>query len=237
MSGPTPPPDLDALRERIEAIRGDRGFLLPHHGAMAAALPELQDTYFAMYRELTLTERHLSPFEKEFVWVAILIATDEAIGTHHLDLFRKAGGSDAQAQLATALTALALGAEAFGFVDRHWAAWFPNLRGNGAYRATVETLIAGAAVPAGLCHLAMAAVQAALGRDWGLKAHIEAAYAAGVPEDKLTEALSLIIWPAGVNRFLDACAAWHDLMTAGRVTPSERFRVWAQTPRQDGFQR
>jgi surface antigen len=58
-----------------------------------------------------------------------------------------------------------------------------------------------------------------------------------VPEDKLAEALALIMWPAGVNKFLDACAIWHDLMNAGRVTPSERFRVWAQTPRQDGFRR
>lgn len=225
----------EGLRARIEAIRRDRGFLLPHHGAMAAAMPALQDAYFAMYRELTLTERHLDAFEKEFVWLCVLIACKEAVGTHHLDLFKRHGGTDAQAVTATRLTAFAIGAEAFGFVAQHWGCVFPPLADSGAYRSGVEALLAGSDVSARLAHLAMAAVQAALGRDWGLAAHIEAAYAEGTAEDKLAEALSLIMWPAGVNRFLDACAVWHDLMTTGRVTPSERFRIWAETPRQDGF--
>jgi alkylhydroperoxidase/carboxymuconolactone decarboxylase family protein YurZ len=224
----------DELASRIEAIRRQRGFLLPHHGAMATAFPKLQDAYFEMYRELTLTERHLTPFEKEFVWLAVLIATKEAVGTHHLELFRKAGGTDGQARTATVLTALALGSHAFAFVDQHWDHWFQNLADNGAYRATVEALIERGDVSAGTCHLAMAAVHAATGSEWGLKAHIEASYDAGVAEDKLAEALSLIMWPAGVNRFLDACHAWHELMRAGRVQPSERYSVWARTPSQTG---
>jgi alkylhydroperoxidase/carboxymuconolactone decarboxylase family protein YurZ len=229
-------PPTEALRARIEAIRQDRGFLLPHHGAMAVAMPALQDAYFAMYRELTLSERHLEPFEKEFVWLCVLIACNEAIGTHHLDLFRRHGGTESQAVTATRLTAFAIGAEAFGFVQEHWSGWFPLLQDNGPYCAGVDALLADGAVSGDLAHLAMAAVQAALGREWGVAAHIEAAYSAGVSEDKLAEALSLVMWPAGVNRFLDACAVWHDLMKEGKVTPSERFRIWAETPRQSGFQ-
>jgi hypothetical protein len=38
-----------------------------------------------------------------------------------------------------------------------------------------------------------------------------------------------------VNRFLDTCAVWHELMAHGAVTPSPRFAVWAKTPRQGGF--
>jgi alkylhydroperoxidase/carboxymuconolactone decarboxylase family protein YurZ len=90
-------------------------------------------------------------------------------------------------------------------------------------------------VPRATIDLALAAVDAALRRESGLAAHIRAAYATGVPETKLAEALSLIIWPVGVNHFLDACAVWHDLMAAGAVTPSDLFRVWADTPRQGGF--
>ncbi len=76
-----------------------------------------------------------------------------------------------------------------------------------------------------------------MGSGWGVAAHIVAAYRAGVAEPKLVEALSLIIWPAGVNRFVAACTVWHELMRAGRVTPSPLFQAWADMPGQGAFQR
>ena len=223
-----------ALRERIEALRKTRGFLLPHHGAMAVAAPDLQDAYFGMYAALTQTDRHLTPFEREVVWLAILIAAKEAIGTHHVDLFFKAGGTQAQAELLTRLSAFALGAEAFAFMDRHWSAPFPGLAGEGAYLAAFEALLDEAVLPRALSHLAIAALQATLGRHWGLKAHIKALYSQRASEDQLVEALSLIMWPVGVNHFLDACGVWTELMASGQVEPSARYRVWASTPRQGG---
>ncbi len=64
--------DAHAVRARLEAIRTARGgYVLPHHGAMAAALPELHAAYEAMYRALTLEDRHLSAHAKEVVWLAI----------------------------------------------------------------------------------------------------------------------------------------------------------------------
>jgi hypothetical protein len=57
-----------------------------------------------------------------------------------------------------------------------------------------------------------------------------------VSEDKLAEAMSLIIWPCGVNRFVEACTVWYELMRAGRVTPSPRYRAWADMPGQGAFQ-
>lgn len=222
------------LRERIEALRRKRGFLLPHHGAMAIAAPDLQDAYFQMYAALTQTDRHLTPFEREAVWLAILIAAKEAIGTHHVELFFKEGGTEQQAELLTKLSAFALGAEAFAFMDRNWTASFPGLAGADAYLAAFDALLDETILPREVCHLAMAALQATLGRKWGLSAHIRAIYRDGVPEDALVEALSLIMWPVGVNHFLDACGVWVELMAAGQVAASPRYRAWAETPRQGG---
>ena len=228
------PAALDELRARIEAFRGSRGFLLPHHPAMAIAAPDLHDAYMRMYRTLTVDLRHLGAFEREVVWLAILIAAEEAIGTHHVELFRTHGGTDAQVTALTGLVALVLGGGAFRFMDEKWAAHFPALAGTAAYRAAFDGLATEAGLPVGLCHLAAAAAAAMVRQEWTLAAHIEAAYGHGVAEDQLVEALSLIIWPAGVNAFLEACGVWHHLMVAGRVTPSPRYRVWAETAGQGG---
>ena len=228
-------PSPEVLRVRLEELRRARGFLLPHHGVMAAALPDLHEAYFVMYRSLTLARRHLDDFEKEFVWLAILIAVEEGIGTHHLDLFFKAGGTRAQAELAARLVGYAEAARSLRFMARHWSRHLPGLDAHGAYRAGVDALCAGSDVARATVELALAAVNAALRREAGLRFHILDAYRLGVSEAKLAEALSLIIWPVGVNHFLDACALWHDVMAAGEVTPSPRFKIWAETPRQGGF--
>lgn len=228
-------PTPEALRRRLEELRKSRGFLLPHHGAMAAGLPDLHDAYFVMYRALTLSRRHLDDFEKEFVWLAILIAVEEAIGTHHVDLFLKAGGTRAQAEGAARLVGYAAAARNLAFMAEHWSHHLQGLDAHGAYRQGLDALCAGIAVERATIELALAAVNAALRRESGLRFHIIDAYARGVPEAKLAEALSLIIWPVGVNHFLDACSVWHDLMATGVVAPSPLFKVWADTPRQGGF--
>jgi len=235
MTQPPAPPTPEELRARLEALRGARGFLLPHHGAMAAFAPDLHDAYSTMYAALTLTQRHLDPIEKETVWLAILVAVREAIGTHHLDLFRRHGGTTAQANTIFQLAGYAGAASVFAFVGTHWAAEFAGLDPAAGYLDGVHRLCAGALDPA-LAHLALLAVHAALGQDWGVAAHLVAAYAAGVSEDRLAEALSLIIWPTGVNRFVEACTVWHGLMRQGRVTPSPRYRAWADMPGQGAFQ-
>jgi alkylhydroperoxidase/carboxymuconolactone decarboxylase family protein YurZ len=228
-------PSPEELRRRLEELRKSRGFLLPHHGAMAAALPDLHDAYFVMYRALTLAQRHLDAFEKEFVWLAILIAVEEAIGTHHLDLFLKAGGTRAQAEAAARLVGYAAAARTLDFMAEHWAHHLPGLDAHAAYRDGVDSLCGGIGVDRGTIELALVAVNAALRRESGLRFHIVDAYRRGVPETKLAEALSLIIWPVGVNHFLDACGLWHDLMASGAVAPSPLFKIWADTPRQGGF--
>ena len=228
---PSALPTPEEVRQRLAALRADRGYVLAHHGALAAAAPDLHEAYERMYAALTRTRRHLDPLEKEFVWLALLVALKEAIGTHHLKLFREAGGSDAQALAAFRLAGFASGAEGFGFVAAHWREWFPAIDTDAAYLDAVARM-SDPTLPKGAADLAMLAVHAALGRHEGVAAHLRAAYAAAIAEEKMVEALSLIIWPAGVNRFVEACTVWLELMQSGAVTPSERFRAWAEAPGQ-----
>jgi alkylhydroperoxidase/carboxymuconolactone decarboxylase family protein YurZ len=224
----------DGIKRRIEEIRLKRGYLLPHHGAMVIAAPDLRDAYLQMYAALTQTDRHLTPFEREVVWLAILIAAKEGIGTHHVELFFKEGGTQEQARYLTGLCAFGLGANAFQFMDEAWSGIFPSLAGPDAYLAAFDALIDDAILPRDVTHLALAALQATVGRKWGLSAHIRGVYANGGRENSLVEALSLIMWPVGVNHFLDACGVWVELMRQGAVTPSPDYQLWAETPNQGG---
>ncbi len=223
-------PTPEAVRERLDALQASRGFLLPHHGALAASLPDLHDAYGTMYAALTLTDHHLSAFEREFIWLCILVAGREPVGTHHADAFNRTGGTVGQARVALQLTGYAGASEALAFVERHWSGFFPDLQAERSYVDGMRALAG--SVPPLLCLLALAAVHALLRQPWGLAAALRALYALGEPagEDKLVEALSLVMWPAGVNRFVDACTVWHDLMRTGSVQPSPRFSAWADTP-------
>jgi alkylhydroperoxidase/carboxymuconolactone decarboxylase family protein YurZ len=231
MTMPTP----EQVRARIEEIRAGRSFVLPHHGLMAAALPELHATYEAMYRALTLDRRHLAPLERESVWLAILSACEEPVGAHHLAKFRAAGGTEAQAMTIFRLAAWAGGASRYATLDGAWAAQFATpLRD--AYLDGARALLAGGDIDEKVARLCLAAIHAACDQPWGLAAEIEAALGAGVPEPSLAEALSLVIWPRGVNPFVRAAAVWLELVRAGRVPASDAFRAWAATPGQGALE-
>ncbi len=225
---------LEELKTRIEEIRQKRGFLLPHHGAMVVAAPDLRDAYLQMYAALTQTDRHLTPFEREVVWLAILIAAKEGIGTHHVELFFKEGGTQEQVRYLTGLVAFGMGSEAFQFMDDAWSGIFPSLEGSNAYLEAFDSMLDDKLLPRDVTHLALAAMHATKGRKWGLSAHIRGVYQNGKREDALVEALSLIMWPVGVNHFLDACGVWVDLMKKSEVSASSRYKVWAEVPDQGG---
>ena len=48
------------LAKLLAAVREKRGYLLPHHGLMAASMPELLTAYDDLYTAMTLTPRQLS---------------------------------------------------------------------------------------------------------------------------------------------------------------------------------
>ena len=229
------PPSAEEVRARLAEIRAARGFVLPHHGAMAAALPELHAAYEAMYRALTLDDHHLPPHGKEVVWLAILAACREPVGTHHVHRFLATGGTEAEAAAVFRLAAWAGGAARYATLAATWQGALPGLDLAAEYRAGASALIAGSPLDEPSARLALIGVQTACDEPWGLAAEIEAAYAAGVPEPWIAEAMSLAIWPRGVNPFVRATEVWLRLMRAGRVTPSAPFRAWADTPGQGAF--
>jgi len=229
--GPTPP---DEVRRRLEAFRQQRGYLLPHQGALAAALPALQDAYGPFYRTLVQEPQHLTAFESEFVWLVLLTAAGEALGTHHVDLFYRHGGTGRQAQAAFRVAAWSAGTGAYAFLDRHWQSHFPDVPAAAAYQDAMRTLLAGLDVPEELARLALLSAHSARSDHWGVEQAIRACYAAGVAEPRMVQALSLALWPCGINRFIEACDIWLALMQAGAVTPSPSFQAWADTPDQHG---
>ncbi|WP_431283220.1 hypothetical protein ACQW02_28110 [Humitalea sp. 24SJ18S-53] len=228
MAEPTP----DSVRAAIATQSAARGFALSHHGAMAAALPDLAGPYAALYRALTLDQRHLTPFEREAIWLGILTACEEPVGTHHVAAFFATGGTQDQATAIFALAAWAAGSRTYAFLQNNWAEDFPAAPT--AYTAKAKTLAAPLDEPT--ARLVLLAINAATPNPWALAQDLAAAYAAQTPEPKMAEALSLIIWPRGVNRFVAATDAWLALLRSGQVTASPPFQAWADTPGQGAYQ-
>jgi alkylhydroperoxidase/carboxymuconolactone decarboxylase family protein YurZ len=221
---------IEELEARLEQVRAKRGYLLPHHGLLALAFPDLLAGYDAAYTALALTDRVLSHHDREFVWLAVLAATDEALATHHIAKFRAAGGNDETIGAAFAACAWALGAEAHDFAARCWAKqlapWDPR-------RAYVEG--ARRMQPLRLVHLAQCAVHVCRAR-WRLFAwQLQAAYDDAVPEDEIAEAISITMFPASVPRFVEACGVWRGLIADGTLPASDRYRAWARLSGQGGF--
>lgn len=225
---------VDELVAKLAALKAERGYLLPHHGLLAAMAPDVLEAYGALYRALTLGKRHLDEFTKEFVWLAILAATDEAAATHHIAKFRNAGGTDAQIAIAVRLAAWARGEGAVAFADKIWSphmAGFDWRQARGDARAA---LIAGGGVTPGQALLAEVATRTCLDQWSQLADGIVDAVAAGESEDRIAEALMLTMFPAGVPRFVEAAGVWLELIREGRVPASPRLRAWASLEGQGG---
>lgn len=226
MSAPSP----EALRAALAAQRAARGYVLPHHGLMTAALPDLAAAYGPMYAALTLTPHHLSALERECVWLVLLIADGQAVGTHHLELFLKLGGTEAEARALLRLAAHAAGAPRYAFIDGAWAPHWPGGDGGREYLAAAD-LLAAPLAPA-LIRACLAAAATLLRDAWGLRATLPAALHAGMAEGALAEAIALTIWPGGVNRLVEAAETWLALIRDGLAPASPAFRAWAEMPGQ-----
>jgi hypothetical protein len=216
------------LRACLEALAARRGFLLPHHGALAAGAPKLHAAYLSMYDALTVARRELSAHERECVWFGLLVAAEEAVGTHHLALFREAGGTDGEAEALIALAGAAEASDALDFAAEHWRDHLPALDPAAAWGRLVEALRG--PVPVRLADLCLLSVQAARGSRTGVARQLGRLYAAEEPEPRIVEALSYVIWPKGVNQFLEACEVWHRMMVAGEIEPSPLFAAWRDMP-------
>lgn len=218
----------------LAAVKAKRGYLLPHHGLLALTAPRLARAYDEAYTALTLDPRALSAFEKEFVWLPILIATDEAIATHHIAKFKAAGGDDRGVETCLRLAAFARGARDFRFVGQHWSDLLPGFDRERAYRDALRALMHERGTDAGMVEAAMAATHACLAQWEEVAIHIRGAYSVGLPEVKLAEALSLVMFPGSVPHFVEAARVWRDLVKSNAVAASPALRSWAAID-QSGF--
>ncbi|HYF08392.1 MAG TPA: carboxymuconolactone decarboxylase family protein [Acetobacteraceae bacterium] len=230
----TQAPSAAEVERRLDEVRAKRGYLLPHHGLLAIAAPRLLAGYDAAYTALTLEPRSMDERSKEFVWLAVLVACDEAIATHHIRKFRDAGGTDGEIELAVRLAAFAEGAPRFAFAAERWQRHLPRYDRERAYRDALLAVGAGFGVAPGLVEVAMAAVQTTRRAWWELAVHIHGAYAQGVPEMELAEGLSYAMFPGSIPNFVDACGVWQRMIAAGEVPASDAFRLWGAAAAEQG---
>ncbi|HEY8370252.1 MAG TPA: carboxymuconolactone decarboxylase family protein [Thermodesulfobacteriota bacterium] len=222
-------PQADKNPEALLAeVRAKRGYLLPHHGLLAVTDPKLLRAYDEMYTAMTLDTRVLDARTRELVWVGILVTVREVHGTQHLDRATKAGATGAEVDAAIRLAALAAGAPALRFVEASWARWLPAFRAGEAYEQLYEAVASRLPLEPRVAELVAAASHACLGHDAELAIHIRRAYGLGIPEPEIAEALSYIMFPAGVPAFVSAAQVWRGLVARGEVNAGPAVRAWAQ---------
>ena len=134
------PQTASEVEQVLRSLHEKRGYLLPHHGLLAISSPKLLDAYDATYTHMTLTDRVLSLYEKEVIWLIILVSTSEAIATHHIDRLRKSGGGETDLEAAISVASWANGADYFNFVEKHWGPHLSGFNGINKYREGLDKL-------------------------------------------------------------------------------------------------
>lgn len=203
------------------------GFLLPHHGIMGLLDPDSLALYDKFYSRLALTDGPFSELEKEYIWLAIIIAGREAIGTHHLHKFRAAAEDAAAFASVLRLVAIVEGSDAILFPHRAWSGHQLGLEWTDCYEGALLAACRTPEIADWLIHAGAAAV-ATCGRRWPqLAHHLKRLYAAGVPERNILEALMFTMLPAGAPNFINACAVWQLLARDKAIPASELTAEWA----------
>lgn len=225
--------DVKDLEKILRETRQRRGYLLPHHGLMALALPGMLEDYDRLYSSVAVRARHLDDHAREFIWLAVLAARDEALGTHHVARFQESDGSAVEVEAAVAIASFVRGAGAFRFAGRHWRPHLPEFDAAARFFEALEKATAN--TPGELRLLAAAAAFACIADFDGLAWAVSAAYEAGADERRLAEALSLMLLPGSVPNFARAAATWRDLIRSGEVEASPPFAAWAALEGQGGY--
>ena len=223
----------EELSQRLAPIKAKRGYLLPHHGLLAVSSPQLLQAYDQLYSAIALEHKTLSVRDRELVWLAVLIATDEALATHHIPRFLEGGGQMAEFNAVLQLTASLKGVTAYRFVQTHWAPHVPTLDLVQSYRDALER--AGQPLSPRDVWLCACSVHAALGHfDW-LSQALVAAYDRQVGELDLAESLSIMMFPGSVPHYVEAAKVWMNLIREGQVQASPAFAAWSRMSGQGGY--
>ena len=223
----------EELSKRLEPIQAKRGYLLPHHGLLAVTAPHLLQAYDHLYTALALDAKTLSVRDRELVWLAVLIATDEALATHHIARFLEGGGHISQFNAVLQLTASLKGVTAYRFVRTHWAGHLAGLDLEQSYRDAIER--AGQPLSPRDVWLCAVSVHAALGHFDALRLALMAAYAHRVDELDLAEALCIMMFPGSVPHYVEAAKVWMNVIREGHVPASAALKAWAGMDGQGGY--
>lgn len=224
---------LAALERELEQVRAERGYLLPHHGLMATALPGMLEDYDRLYHSLALTPRHLDRVDHEIVWLTVLIAVNESLGTHHLARYRDAGGDPDRVPDIVNLAGFCRGATVWTFVADAWRPHLPDFDPRVSYASAFDRA-AGRLDPA-VAQLSALAAHACAGHWDLLRWQFLAAYGSGVDERGMAEALSLVAFPGSVPNFARAADLWRCLIADGEVSATPAFQAWARLTGQGGY--
>lgn len=229
------PQTASEVEQVLRSLHEKRGYLLPHHGLLAISSPKLLDAYDATYTHMTLTDRVLSLYEKEVIWLIILVSTSEAIATHHIDRLRKSGGGETDLEAAISVASWANGADYFNFVEKHWGPHLSGFNGINKYREGLDKLTQHYNISQKIIEIGLAAAHQCHRRwDW-VAEHIKGAYQAAADEAAIAEGLALAMFPGGVPNFVDACDIWRKLIQDGKVSASPPYKAWASLTGQGGF--
>jgi len=191
----------------IDEVGRKRGYLLPYHRMLAEHDPALLAVYDAFYEQLTLTQKVLPPREKEIVWIALLAAAREGVGSLHLKRGVAAGLTPAEIRAAVALSAASESFAAFAFAAEHWAEWTPDAEAIAGYRGLVEA--ARGPVEPRVAELALVLCHAARKGEAAMRLHLAAYFGLGGTPAALSEALAFLFLPLGGNQLIDAVEIWH----------------------------
>ena len=117
-----------------------------------------------------------------------------------------------------------------------WARHLPAYDRARAYGDALRGLVADSDVPEGWVEMALSAIHTAHRNWWELSLHIKGAYAAGVSEMELAEAISYAMFPGSIPNFVDACGVWQGMIARGEAPASPVFALWgASAAEQKGF--
>lgn len=209
---------MQADRSLLDRIRGERGYTLSYHEIYSRLEPSFLEAYADLYRACTLTPRALDARRREAVWVALLAAIDEEVGSIHLDRAIAAGASSEDLADAVRLAALADTWPTLAFAHRHWQAYLEPATRQTTYLRLVEDGRGG--IGATTADLVLMVVQAAQERPEPYLLHLQRCHQAGLPEVQIAEALSYLLQPCGANRLLWATDRWLDALRDGTLPPS-----------------
>lgn len=192
--------------EILDVLQAKRGYLLPYHKMLAAHNPALLKRYDDFYEKLTLDQNLLSPRWKEFVWIAILAAAREGIGSLHLDRAKVAGLTREEMEAALSLSALSESFAGFFFGIDKWDGWLSADKILDNYLALVSQAADGVEPP--LVELALLVCHGTRRDRAAFALHLDRFERAGGKPAELSEALSYLFIPMGANLLIDIVEMW-----------------------------